>query len=164
MTQRRPAPEGDEQSGPATFAHETLKELPVEQAIYNQIVAFIWGIADDVLRDLFKRGKYPDLILPMCVLRRMDGALAPTKQAVLDTRQMLDGAHITEQGQITRSALLLLLGRDELAHFLSPVDAKITWLLRDATGVTGTSMHFGMPLRIANRQMLRPPRAAARPP
>ena len=36
------------------------------------ITNFIWGIADDVLRDLFKRGKYPDVILPMCVIRRMD--------------------------------------------------------------------------------------------
>ena len=50
-----------------------------------------------VLRDLFKRGKYPDVILPMCVLRRMDAVLEPTKQAVLDTKQMLDDAHITEQ-------------------------------------------------------------------
>ena len=37
---------------------------------HNKIVSFIWGIADDVLRDLFKRGKYPDVILPMCVIRR----------------------------------------------------------------------------------------------
>jgi type I restriction enzyme M protein len=61
----------------------------VDQATHNKIVPFIWGIADDVLRDLFKRGKYPDVILPMCVLRRMD--------AVLDTKQMLDDARITEQ-------------------------------------------------------------------
>jgi len=38
----------------------------VDQATHNKIVSFIWGIADDVLRDLFKRGKYPDVILPMC--------------------------------------------------------------------------------------------------
>ena len=69
----------------------------VDQATHNKIVSFIWGIADDVLRDLFKRGKYPDVILPMCVLRRMDAVLEPTKQAVLDTKQMLDDAHITEQ-------------------------------------------------------------------
>jgi type I restriction enzyme M protein len=42
------------------------------------ITNFIWGIADDVLRDLFKRGKYPDVILPMCVIRRMDAVLEPT--------------------------------------------------------------------------------------
>jgi type I restriction enzyme M protein len=69
----------------------------LDQATHNKIVSFIWGIADDVLRDLFKRGKYPDVILPMCVIRRMDAVLEPTKQKVLDTKKMLDGAHITEQ-------------------------------------------------------------------
>lgn len=69
----------------------------MDQATHNKIVSFIWGIADDVLRDLFKRGKYPDVILPMCVLRRMDAVLEPTKQAVLDTKRMLDEAGITEQ-------------------------------------------------------------------
>jgi type I restriction enzyme M protein len=69
----------------------------VDQATHNKIVSFIWGIADDVLRDLFKRGKYPDVILPMCVIRRMDAVLEPTKQAVLDTKKMLDEAGITEQ-------------------------------------------------------------------
>jgi type I restriction enzyme M protein len=69
----------------------------VDQATHNKIVSFIWGIADDVLRDLFKRGKYPDVILPMCVIRRMDAVLEPSKQAVLDTKKMLDDARITEQ-------------------------------------------------------------------
>jgi type I restriction enzyme M protein len=69
----------------------------VDQATHNKIVSFIWGIADDVLRDLFKRGKYPDVILPMCVIRRMDAVLEPTKQAVLDTKKLLDEARITEQ-------------------------------------------------------------------
>jgi type I restriction enzyme M protein len=69
----------------------------VDQATHNKIVSFIWGIADDVLRDLFKRGKYPDVILPMCVIRRMDAVLEPTKQKVLDAKKMLDDARITEQ-------------------------------------------------------------------
>ena len=69
----------------------------MDQATHNKIISFIWGIADDVLRDLFKRGKYPDVILPMCVLRRLDAVLEPTKQAVLDTKKMLDDAGITEQ-------------------------------------------------------------------
>ena len=64
---------------------------------HNKIVSFIWGIADDVLRDLVKRGKYPGVILPMCVIRRMYAVLAPTKQRVLATREMLDEARITEQ-------------------------------------------------------------------
>jgi len=69
----------------------------MDQATHNKIVSFIWGIADDVLRDLFRRGKYPDVILPMCVLRRLDAVLEPTKKAVLETRKMLDDAGITEQ-------------------------------------------------------------------
>ena len=70
----------------------------------NWIANFIWGIADDVLRDLFMRGKYPDVILPMCVLRRLDAVLEPTKQAVLDTKEMLDKAGITEQHAALRQA------------------------------------------------------------
>ena len=69
----------------------------MNQVTHNKIVSFIWGIADDVLRDLFKRGKYPDVILPMCVIRRMDAVLEPTKKKVLETKEMLDRAGITEQ-------------------------------------------------------------------
>jgi type I restriction enzyme M protein len=68
----------------------------MDQATHNKIVSFIWGIADDVLRDLFKRGKYPDVILPMCVLRRLDAVLEPTKKAVLETKKMLDDLGMTE--------------------------------------------------------------------
>ena len=42
----------------------------------NWVANFIWGIADDVLRDLYVRGKYRDVILPMTVLRRLDAVLA----------------------------------------------------------------------------------------
>jgi len=55
------------------------------------------AIADDVLRDLFVRGKYRDVILPMCVIRRLDAVLAPTKKAVLETKERLDKLEITEQ-------------------------------------------------------------------
>ncbi len=79
----------------------------MDQAAHNKIVSFIWGIADDVLRDLFRRGKYPDVILPMCVLRRLDAVLEPTKNAVLETKTMLDAASITEQ----RAALCKAAGQ-----------------------------------------------------
>lgn len=65
---------------------------------------FIWGIADDVLRDLYVRGKYRDVILPMTVLRRLDVVLEPTKKAVLDTKLSLDKAKIIEQDQALRKA------------------------------------------------------------
>jgi type I restriction enzyme M protein len=68
------------------------------------ITNFIWGIADDVLRDLYVRGKYRDVILPMTVLRRLDAVLEPTKPAVLDMKAALDRADITNQDQALRQA------------------------------------------------------------
>jgi len=70
----------------------------------NWIANFIWGIADDVLRDLYVRGKYRDVILPMTVLRRLDAVLEPTKQAVLDMKKSLDKAKITNQDQALRQS------------------------------------------------------------
>jgi ATP-dependent DNA helicase RecG len=69
-----------------------------------------------------------------------------------DVPTLLNKARITKQGRITRSALLLL-GRDEAAHFLSPVDAKISWILRDAGNRTESSQHFGMPLLLSTEQV-----------
>ena len=68
------------------------------------IANFIWGIADDVLRDLYVRGKYRDVILPMTVLRRLDAVLEPTKQAVLNMKARLDQAGITSQDLALRQA------------------------------------------------------------
>ena len=62
-----------------------------------QISNFIWNTADNVLRDLFVRGKYRDVILPMTVIRRLDAVLEPTNQAVLDEKNWLDQAGITDQ-------------------------------------------------------------------
>lgn len=56
----------------------------MNHSTHNNIISFIWGIADDVLRDVYVRGKYRDVILPMTVIRRLDVLLEPTKQAVLD--------------------------------------------------------------------------------
>ncbi len=76
----------------------------MEKTQLNWIANFIWGIADDVLRDLYVRGKYRDVILPMTVLRRLDAVLEPTKQAVLDMKASLDEAGITNQDQALRQA------------------------------------------------------------
>ena len=61
------------------------------------ISSFIWGIADDVLRDHYVRGKYRDVILPMTVIRRLDAVLEPTKDEVLRRKKQLDEAGITNQ-------------------------------------------------------------------
>lgn len=56
----------------------------MNQAVHNRLVSFIWSIADDCLRDVYVRGKYRDVILPMVVLRRLDALLEPTKDAVME--------------------------------------------------------------------------------
>jgi type I restriction enzyme M protein len=61
----------------------------MNQKVHNQIVSFIWSIADDVLRDVFVRGKYRDIILPFTVLRRLDALLVPTKEKVLEANAFL---------------------------------------------------------------------------
>src|SRR5688572_29961557 len=76
----------------------------MQQGQLSWIANFIWGIADDVRRDLYVRGKYRDVILPMTVLRRLDAVLEPTKQAVLDMKDSLDKAKITNQDQALRQA------------------------------------------------------------
>jgi type I restriction enzyme M protein len=65
--------------------------------IHNTIVNFIWGIADDVLRDVYVRGKYRDVILPMTVIRRLDALQEPTKEQVLGMKKQLDAAGIANQ-------------------------------------------------------------------
>lgn len=69
----------------------------MDNQVHNQIVSFIWGIADDCLRDIYVRGKYRDVILPMTVIRRLDALLEPTKQAVLSMKKTLDAAGIDNQ-------------------------------------------------------------------
>jgi type I restriction enzyme M protein len=68
------------------------------------ITSFIWGIADDVLRDLYVRGKYRDVILPMTVLRRLDAILEPTKKGVIDMKASLDAKKIVHQDVALRQA------------------------------------------------------------
>ena len=69
----------------------------MDNQVHNSIVSFIWGIADDCLRDVYVRGKYRDVILPMTVIRRLDVLLEETKPAVLQMKKQLDAAKIDNQ-------------------------------------------------------------------
>lgn len=80
--------------------------MSTEQNI-NWITNFLWGIADDVLRDVYVRGKYRDVILPMVVLHRLDTVLAPSKQDVLDMHEQLNKMGVTEQEASLRRAAKL---------------------------------------------------------
>ena len=57
---------------------------------FGDKVTFIWSVAD-LLRDAFRRSKYPDVILPFTVLRRLDCVLEPTKAKVLEAHGKLKG-------------------------------------------------------------------------
>ena len=69
----------------------------MDNQVHNAIVNFIWGIADDCLRDVYVRGKYRDVILPMTVIRRLDALLEDTKADVLAMKKRLDAAKIDNQ-------------------------------------------------------------------
>jgi type I restriction enzyme M protein len=75
----------------------------MDVSIHNRIVSFLWNIADDVLRDVYVRGKYRDVILPMTVIRRLDALLEPSKDAVLAMKAQLDAARILDQEAALRS-------------------------------------------------------------
>ncbi|MFW5727359.1 MAG: type I restriction-modification system subunit M [Spirochaetia bacterium] len=77
----------------------------MENGQLNWIANFIWGIADDVLRDVYVRGKYRDVILPMTVIRRLDVCLEPTKQDVLKMNEQLDQAGVANKvGALSKAA------------------------------------------------------------
>ena len=76
----------------------------MDQSQIQWITGYIWSIADNVLRDLYVRSKYRDVILPMTVLRRLDAVLEGSKQAVLDMRTTLDEAGVVEQDPALRQA------------------------------------------------------------
>lgn len=72
----------------------------MDTKVHNQIVSFIWSIADDVLRDVFVRGKYRDIILPFTVLRRLDALLVPTKQKVLEAMEFMEREKIDDHSAL----------------------------------------------------------------
>jgi type I restriction enzyme M protein len=76
----------------------------MNQTQHNAIVNFIWSIADDVLRDVYTRGKYRDIILPFTVLRRLDAILEPSKDKVLEMHQKLNEMKIDNQSPQLRKS------------------------------------------------------------
>ncbi|MBC7279131.1 class I SAM-dependent DNA methyltransferase [Nocardioides sp.] len=76
----------------------------MNSANHSRIVSLIWAIADDVLRDLYVRGKYRDVILPFTVLRRLDSVLEPVREQVAATDKMLDEAGIVNKDASLRDA------------------------------------------------------------
>ena len=140
-------------------------------AAYPAMEARLWtalGSPEDWSRQIVPEASFDDLdpdAVSFCRQRFLDylmkGEGDPERQEKIrldvlgwDLATLLNKARLTVQGQLTRSALLLL-GRDEAAHFLSPADAKITWILRDDQNRMISSQHFGMPLLLATDAVFR---------
>jgi len=80
-----------------SYIKRKIKSAGMNHVQHNQIVNFIWSIADDVLRDVYTRGKYRDIVLPFTVLRRLDALLEPTKEQVFEMHQKLNELKIDNQ-------------------------------------------------------------------
>jgi type I restriction enzyme M protein len=74
----------------------------MKEKAHNKVVSFIWGIADDVLRDVFVRGKYRDIILPFTVIRRLDVLLEESKEKVLENDQFLIDNKIDDKSALNK--------------------------------------------------------------
>jgi type I restriction enzyme M protein len=69
----------------------------MNQETHNQLVSFIWNIANDVLVNTYNKGDYRKIVLPMMVIRRLDALLEPTKDAVLAMKKSLDESAVQNQ-------------------------------------------------------------------
>ena len=69
-----------------------------------------------------------------------------------DNLTFLNKAKICISGKITKAAIVLL-GKNESEHFLSPAIARITWVLKEADGMEKDYHHFGPPLILAVDQV-----------
>jgi ATP-dependent DNA helicase RecG len=65
----------------------------------------------------------------------------------------LNKAKITINGKITRAAIILL-GKPESEHYISPGIARITWVLRDKNNMEKDYEHFSCPLILSVDQVL----------
>jgi type I restriction enzyme M protein len=88
----------------STTERPGTQRAQADQSQLGWIANFIWKIADDVLRDIYVRGKYRDVILPMTVIRRLDAVLEPTKQDVLTMKQRLDAVGVDNQDAALKQA------------------------------------------------------------
>ena len=93
---------------------------------HNEIVSFVWNIAN-LIRDHYRRSKYPDVILPFTVLRRLDCVLAPTKDEVLARyekhREGLSPEALSQQVQRAAGFVFYNTSRYGFARLLQDQDA-----------------------------------------
>ncbi|EID5919921.1 SAM-dependent DNA methyltransferase [Campylobacter upsaliensis] len=95
---------------------------------FQPIISFIWSVADDLLRDVYVKGKYRDVILPMTILRRLDVILEPTKDKVLET-------YNKHKDKIDKDTLNTLLCKTSEATFYNHSHFTLKKLLNDPKNI-----------------------------
>lgn len=95
---------------------------------FQPIISFIWSVADDLLRDVYVKGKYRDVILPMTILRRLDAILEPTKDKVLET-------YNKHKDKIDKDTLNTLLCKTSEATFYNHSHFTLKKLLDDPKNI-----------------------------
>ena len=128
--------------------NESLVPLNIEkiERIRNQSTKEDWSaniVEDATIDDLDKEA--------IELARKNFGQKFPDKFEELQTWDditFLNKAKITIKGKITRTALILL-GKDEAEHFLSPSEIKIRWKLLDAQNNDLDYEIFGMPFLLS---------------
>ncbi|AQQ59780.1 DNA methylase [Helicobacter bilis] len=95
---------------------------------FQPIISFIWSVADDLLRDVYVKGKYRDVILPMTILRRLDVILEPTKDKVLET-------YNKHKDKIDKDTLNTLLCKTSEATFYNHSNFTLKKLLDDPKNI-----------------------------
>ena len=118
-----------EKTAPARL--RAIPTWPMSNHELHWIANYIWGIADDVLRDLYVRGEYRDVVLPMTVLRRLDAVLEGSKQEVPAMKARLDQAGLIEQDQALRQAV------GQAFYNTSPFTLRDLRSARPATAIDG---------------------------
>lgn len=81
-------------------------------------VALIWNTANDVLRDIFQRTEYPDIIYPMVLIRRIEGVLiAKTEELKKQLETQLAKVNTETQIQILNSKVLQEIKFNNTSNF-----------------------------------------------
>ena len=69
-----------------------------------------------------------------------------------DDQTFLNKAKLTINGKITNTAIVLL-GKSESEHYISPATSKITWILKDKDGIEKDYEHFTCPLILSIQEV-----------
>jgi type I restriction enzyme M protein len=94
---------------------------------FQERANFIWQVADDILRGVFKNYEYGDVVLPFTVLRRLDCVLEPTKEQVIGDYERFQG--------LPEAQLSPILFRASRASFYNTSHFDLRRLAQDAPNI-----------------------------